>query len=329
MRSIIFCGSFLEYSATVLRNLLLHPDLSVDLVVTTPPHQNQKNPVHLLAEEHNIPVITPAKLVSAADHTLPDVDFVITAGYGKLLPKSWLQWPNQAALNLHFSYLPEYRGANPAEWALLLGEEETGISIITMKPAFDTGDIVYREQTTISPEDNRVSIYDQLYQLGGERLADVVAFFGKPDATEQAATATLPGEFFDPAHTHQDPTTPYAERLMRDDGFVSWQVLETAMAGTKQTFHELETKETTLKTIAENHASQVEATTFIERATRALATFPSLWTKIPTQSGHKRMKVIEVSISTTNTIPQLVLEKVHIAGIQPTPWNQVKNQLKK
>jgi methionyl-tRNA formyltransferase len=274
----------------------------------------QKNPVQLLAESANIPCLTPETLNEPTLlPTQPDILF--TAGYGKLLPESWLEFPSIAALNLHFSLLPKYRGANPAEWALLLGETETGVSIIEMSPEFDTGKIIAQSSLPISDADTRVSIYQKLYELGGSLSAQVCH-----DYANKLLTAGL---------NQGESPTPYAKRFTRQDGFVAWHLIQVALNGQTITSDKLSefaaTAECGLLLAKAYAVAQVSWPNFIERACRALAEYPTLWTEIPTAKGPKQMKLLSCKLHG----PQLVLENVHIAGQQPALWNQVKNSVQK
>ena len=86
--------------------------------------------------------------------TSKSVDFFLTAGYGKILPQSWLTFPKNGSLNLHFSLLPAYRGANPAEWAIMIGEKRTGITLMQMNQKLDGGDIIEQRELPISSTRN-------------------------------------------------------------------------------------------------------------------------------------------------------------------------------
>jgi methionyl-tRNA formyltransferase len=320
--TVIFLGSFQQYSAVVLEALLNSPLVQVVAVVTTPPQLHPKtkllikNPVQLLAEKHTIPCLTPDTLPEPAALLPTQPDILYTAGYGKLLPESWLRFPTVAALNLHFSLLPKYRGANPAEWALLLGETETCVSIIEMSPEFDTGSVLAQATVPLLPTDTRVTTYQKLYELGGHL---------SPTSIAEYVAAPHTG-------TPQQPSpTPYAKRFTRDDSFVSWELLNLCMAGNND-------QAKTALTIDPHHCGpllfkayqaalalqpSLNIAVFLERATRALAEFPSVWTKIPTAKGTKRMKLISVAVQSA----QLTLTMVQIEGQQPALWNQVRNSV--
>lgn len=319
--NVIFFGSFLDYSAIILDHLLRAKSLKVIAVITTPPSPLgrtkalKKTEVHELALQHQLPVFTPeklntqtlAELVAALSLVNNEVTF-LTAGYGKLLPKEWLEYPAGGALNLHFSLLPAYRGANPAEWAILMGETQTGVTLIEMNPEFDTGTIVAQAPTRIEKTDTRETVYKKLYTIGGQVLPEMLARYRNHTLT------TIP-------QPEQSPT-PYAKRLTRDDGFIAWAAFVDAVAGRPVSAQYLSPQ---LQTIAHHLYQPLDylPLEFIERAVRALFGFPGVWTLVPTTKGEKRMKILRVALAGKT----LILERVQIEGQQPAKWKQVKNSV--
>ena len=320
--SVVFLGSFLEYSASVLQALHNSPLVEVIGVITTPPKPAgrkkilKKTDVHLLAEELHLPVFAPEKATTKALQEMATVfkfsvemppQIFLTAGYGKLLPSSWLEFPSIAALNLHFSLLPAYRGANPAEWALLRNEKETGVTVIKMSPSFDTGGVIESAPQPISATDTRETMYDALYRLGGKILPQVIADFAANKLPIQPQPKESP--------------TPYAKRLNREDGFIDWQAITQAMNG-----NEIEPSllAPQLKIILEGATPAHITAETIERSIRALAGFPGVWSIISSTKGEKRIKLLSASVKDS----RLELEMVQIEGQQSAHWNQVKSILK-
>jgi len=329
---LIFCGSFVEYSALPLAALLASTSLEILAVVTTPPapagkhSELLKNPVHILAETAGIQVFTPETLsetvIAEIEKKVGQPEILLTAGYGKLLPVSWLKWPSLAALNLHFSLLPSYRGANPAEWALLLDEHLTGITLIEMSPSFDTGKMVASASASITNSDTRETVYDKLYHLGattlGEMITTYVSFAKNAGSPPSNGVLT----FYLPPLEQPVSKTPYAARFTRDQGYLAWPALVAAMEGKVADLAHFSPFLKKILTPGEISADAV----FIERATRALAGFPSLWTIIGTAKGEKRMKILASHVEKSNSA-RLVLDQVHIEGKAPARWAEVKNIL--
>lgn len=349
--NIVFFGSFTHYSAYILESFLNDPEINVLAVVTTPPlidkKGTHKNPVHVLAESSSTAVLTPEVLTKETLQNLLDmiaitdetsaIDYFVTAGYGKLLPKSWLEHPKIASLNLHFSLLPEYRGANPGEWSILRGESATGVTLIEMSPKFDTGNMVARSATTIDEIDTRETLYDKLYLLGADVLPTMLKTYNvfrtdTINATklqQEVVNATelhlgvLPDiQMLLPPEEQQTQGYFYARRLGRDDGYVSWDIISTLLAGRSVPKAEWPAL---FREVAESLPAEQTITLpeLLERATRALAGFPTLWTEVPTAKGSTRMKILSVSF----TLGKLVLDTVHLAGKQPTRWKEIKNNV--
>jgi len=215
--SVVFFGSFQTYSVQVLKQLAKH--FRVSAVVTTPAKPQGRHltvsptPVEAFARSHNIAVFALDELV-ALPKTMPKPDFFVVAGYGKRIPATWLTFPTVMAINVHQSLLPHYRGVFPAEWAILRGEKETGITILRMSPEFDTGEILTQKSLAIHSDDTHLTLYKKLYDLGGKLLLEYL-----PKIAERKVTP-IP----QPAGTYF-----YARRLTRQDGFVGWKEFEEAL----------------------------------------------------------------------------------------------------
>ncbi len=104
------------------------------------------------------------RLISRAKRLKPDIILVIA--YGRKLPVELLKVPGKGCVNIHFSMLPEYRGAAPARWAMLNGETETGVTSMFMDENIDTGGIIARKKVRINIEDNYKSLMGKLVSEG-------------------------------------------------------------------------------------------------------------------------------------------------------------------
>lgn len=204
---IVFFGSFQSYSVQVFEKLIKH--FSVIAVITTPPKPAGRHmelsptEVQRFAVAHTLPVY-PLESLAIIPGKIDRPDFIVVAGYGKLIPSPWLDFPKVMAMNVHPSLLPQYRGAFPAEWAILKGEKETGVTLVKMSSEFDKGEIVAQQKIPIATDDTRETLYKKLYDLGGDLLVETLRhkITVRPQPT---------GDFF------------YARRLTREDGFVPWE----------------------------------------------------------------------------------------------------------
>ena len=110
-------------------------------------HQNklQPTPVKVCAQSHDIPVYQPTTLRDGqALATLQELapELIVVAAYGRVLPDEILALPPKGCINVHSSLLPKYRGAAPINWAVVNGDEETGVTIMDMAHELDAGDII-------------------------------------------------------------------------------------------------------------------------------------------------------------------------------------------
>ena len=133
--------------------------------------------VKALATEYGIDVYTPKTLRDEAfAEVLKSVapDLIAVVAYGKILPKSVLDFPKYGCLNAHVSLLPKYRGAAPMQRAIMCGESETGVTVMYMNEGLDTGDIVDVKAFPIEPDDDFEAIHDRSALVGGELLSKVI-----------------------------------------------------------------------------------------------------------------------------------------------------------
>ena len=129
----------------------------------------------------NIPVYQPEKL---RDGTALELvrslapELTVVAAYGRILPEDILEAPQYGSINVHSSLLPKYRGAAPINWAILNGEEITGVTIMYMANELDAGDIILQKETPIGPEEDAQTLTERLAELGAEALTEAVTAIG-------------------------------------------------------------------------------------------------------------------------------------------------------
>lgn len=165
-------------------------------------------PVKVTAMENGIEVYQPDTLRS--DEALEkisgfDPDLIVTAAYGKILPKAVLDLPKYGCINCHGSLLPARRGSAPVQRAILEGDKVTGITFMKMDVGMDTGDIIDKIEVAIDPNEHTESLMNRLAQASAEKLPSVIDSWiaGELDTTKQddsLATACPPirpeeGEF--------------------------------------------------------------------------------------------------------------------------------------
>ncbi|MBQ8528798.1 MAG: methionyl-tRNA formyltransferase [Clostridia bacterium] len=129
------------------------------------------------ALELGIPVYTPRTLRDGSfDRLLKELspDLIAVVAYGKILPKSVIDFPKYGCINLHVSLLPRYRGAAPMQRAIIEGESETGVTVMYMNEGLDTGDIIAVERFPIGPLDDFEAVHDRSADIGSRLLSETL-----------------------------------------------------------------------------------------------------------------------------------------------------------
>ncbi len=133
--------------------------------------------VKLSAVKNNIPVYQPNTLKNEeALNIIKELnpELIVVVAYGKILPKSILEYPKYGCINMHASILPNLRGASPIQWSIVCGEKETGITAMQMDEGLDTGDILKQEKIAIDPNDNAGTLHDKLSALSAKLLTETI-----------------------------------------------------------------------------------------------------------------------------------------------------------
>jgi len=126
-----------------------------------------------------------------------DPDLFVVVAYGRILPGSFLSIPHLGAINIHPSLLPKYRGPAPIQWAIINGEQETGVTTMWMDEGMDTGDILLSSKVPIGPDDTSGSLHRRLAEIGAQLLIETLTklksadFVGKPQDKSGATYAPL------------------------------------------------------------------------------------------------------------------------------------------
>ena len=171
----------------------------------------QYPPVKEFALAHDLPVWQPARVrdeefLARLRSWEPDV--IVVVAFGQILPESILNLPRFGCINVHASLLPKYRGAAPIQWAIINGEQETGVTIMYMEKGLDTGDMIAKASIAIEPDETGESLHDKLSVLGGPLLLQ---------ALKQIQEGTA-------ARIRQDDSLScYAGMLTKELGKIDWE----------------------------------------------------------------------------------------------------------
>ena len=154
----------------------------VILVVTQPDVYNikKKKFTHSEVKEYDLkndlPLFQPEKIRVDYQKIIDlDVDLIVTAAYGQIVPEEVLNHPKYKAINVHGSILPKYRGGAPIQRAIINGDKETGITIMYMAKKMDAGDIIKISKIPILDTDNQDTVFSKLSILGSEMINDVIS----------------------------------------------------------------------------------------------------------------------------------------------------------
>ena len=177
---ILFMGTP-EFAVESLK-ALVENNYNVVGVVTMPDkpagrgYKLKASPVKQYALEQGLPVLQPERLKDESflkQLKSLRVDLQIVVAF-RMLPEIVWSMPLMGTFNLHSSLLPQYRGAAPINWAIINGETETGVTTFFLSHEIDTGEIIYKEKTKISPTDNAGNLHDRLMTIGADLVLKTV-----------------------------------------------------------------------------------------------------------------------------------------------------------
>lgn len=133
--------------------------------------------VKVEALKHNLKIFQPVTLKNGKGvEILEDIkpDLVVVVAYGKILPHDFLVYPKYGCINIHASILPKYRGASPIHFAVLNGDEETGVTAMQMDDGLDTGDILHIKRCPVGINDTTERMYEIMAPLGAQTLMETI-----------------------------------------------------------------------------------------------------------------------------------------------------------
>ena len=214
---IIFMGTP-EFSIPSLR--LLNSNYDILSVYTQPPKKKSrgqkmyKTPIHLEAENLNIPVRYPENLDSETEFKFikdSKVNYVVVVAYGQIIPKKFLSIKNLIFLNIHASLLPRWRGAAPIQRSIMEMDKETGISIMKIVPKLDAGPYMIQQSLNINSNDNFLSLSKKLSEIGAKLIVKALSLIKEKKIF-----------FTDQIEKH----ATYAKKISKSESEIDWN--ETA-----------------------------------------------------------------------------------------------------
>jgi methionyl-tRNA formyltransferase len=154
------------------------------------------SPVKECALKYNIPIYQPEKIKKDTEFLKEykelNPDLTVVVAFGQILPKIILDVSKKGCINLHGSLLPKYRGAAPIQWAVINGEEVTGVTTMFMDEGMDTGDIILKKEVLIEKDETAGELYYRLADIGAKVLSDTIKLIenGNVPREKQGADVT-------------------------------------------------------------------------------------------------------------------------------------------
>lgn len=211
---IIFMGSP-DFSVGTLE-ALIEAGHEVVLAVTQPDKpkgrgkEMQFTPVKECALKYNIPVYQPRRVREAQcmeELQKYNADIMVVVAFGQILPKEILEMTPYGCVNVHASLLPKYRGSAPIQWAIINGEEVTGVTTQQMDEGIDTGDMLLKIEIPIEPKETGGSLFDKLAVAGAKLCVETL------EALQNKTVSPVP---------QGETTTAYAKMLDKQLGNIDW-----------------------------------------------------------------------------------------------------------
>jgi len=212
---IVFIGTG-EIGLPVLRSLRESSEHDMVGIVTQPDkpagraQRLEAPPIKTALTGSGLPILQPARIKSeeaVAEIRALAPDVIVVMAYGQILPRSVLEIPRVACLNLHASLLPRHRGAAPIQAAIVAADRESGITVMYMSEGLDTGDILLQSRLEIAADETGGSLHDRLGQIAPDALHEALEQLQRGDAPRIPQDASL---------------ATYAPKLGREDGHIDW-----------------------------------------------------------------------------------------------------------
>lgn len=229
-----------DFAVPILETLI--QNTNVVLVVSQPDKKVgrkqilTKTPIHEVADKYGISVFQPEKIKNDYERILEvKPDIIITCAYGQIIPKVLLDLPRLGCINVHASLLPKLRGGAPLHHAIIDGLDKTGVTIMYMDEAMDTGDIISTISYDIKSSDTTEDIHDTLRELGAKLLIETLPsiVIGTNRRIKQNETEATYGYNITREEEHIDfnKSGILIDRLVR--GLYSWPLANTIIGDTE------------------------------------------------------------------------------------------------
>ncbi len=173
--------------------------------------RKKSSEIYDVAKANNINIRVPEKLDHEEINFIlnKEIDIIIVAAYGLILPERILTIPKYGCLNVHASLLPKWRGAAPIQRSIMAGDKKTGISYMLMDKGLDTGPVILQKETEIGENDNFLKVHDSLSLIASQTISETILKFieGKLATKEQ-----------------NDDIASYADKIEKHETKIDWNL---------------------------------------------------------------------------------------------------------
>lgn len=213
---IVYWGS--SAASAEIAKSLIENNFNIVLVITQPDRQKGRGkkllptPVKRLAIEKNLPLLTPDD--PNCDDVIKEIsdykpEFFFLCAYAKILGKELLDLPNRGAINLHFSLLPELRGAAPIRRAIMKGLKRTGVTTFFMNEFLDKGDLILQKELEIKEFETAGELEKRLIPIG-------------KDIAKETIRVIMNDDF---KRIKQDESKKsYAKKIRKEERIIDWKI---------------------------------------------------------------------------------------------------------
>ncbi|MDO4297482.1 MAG: methionyl-tRNA formyltransferase [Lachnospiraceae bacterium] len=216
IKNVVFMGTP-DFAVGTLKELIASEKYHVQAVFSQPDKPRgrgkalQMTPVKEAAVQAGIPVYQPKRIREEESlRILRELqpDAIVVVAFGQMIPESILNLPPHGCINVHASLLPKYRGAAPIQWAVLNGEEESGVTTMRMDAGLDTGDMILKTVVRLDPQETGGSLFDRLSEAGAKLLIQTLDAINDGTAVYEKQPEESP--------------TEYAAMLTKAQGRIDW-----------------------------------------------------------------------------------------------------------
>ena len=249
-----------DFALPSLRELEKNFDLTA--VITQPDRRAGRGrkltppPVKRTAQSLDVAIYQPESLDEFEIQTIlsdMDLDLIVVAAFGQILPREVLAIPRKGCLNVHASLLPRWRGASPINAAILHGDRESGVTIMKMDAGLDTGPILKQRKTIIRPDDTAGSLFNRLSRMGAEVLVEAIPPYltGKlqPRSQDESLATYAPQLSREDGELDFSRRSDYLARQVR--AFYPWPGSFTSWQGKRLIIHRAESADVTTPGVGE------------------------------------------------------------------------------